>query len=74
MLASGRANLKDAMLAVYDTVIPQFHNFLQSNVVNQVSMLAIIRLLLSRIQFCEFILQNFVLYIHISLVSLIVKL
>ena len=29
------------MLAVYDTIIPQFHNFLQSNVVNQVSMLAI---------------------------------
>ena len=39
VLANGRADLENAMSAVYDTVIPQFHDFLQSNAIDQVSII-----------------------------------
>ena len=40
VLANGRADLENAMLVVYNSVVQQFHDFLQSNAINQVSIMA----------------------------------
>ena len=40
VLTNGRADLDNAMLVAYNSVVPQFHDFLQSNAINQVSIMA----------------------------------